>query len=450
MLSFLLKRIAQLQAICYSQTVVINLKYWRGINGMRDQDVVVLGAGIVGVSCALALQEKGARVTLIDRNEPGSETSHGNSGVIGRNLMIPHNNPKLWGAIPKYVGNASVQVRYDVSYMLRHVPWIFRYLGNTKRKQFTKTAKALDSLISTSIPLHEQWISESGAQHHLHDSGCLHLYRTKEVFSADQWVRDFYKEYGIAYEELNADRLHELEPFLKQVFPHATWVKDALSVDDPRAVVRAYARLFTSRGGVFVRKDVRRISRTSEQNWLLQSNEWDSTNTQHLVVAIGSWAKEMLLPLGIRIPLAFERGYHQHFLMEDAAKLYRPVYDFAGGYVASSMRDGFLRMSTGVELNDLQARKNTDQLEMAEVFLRDALPVKKIKNEEPWIGSRSTLPDACPLVGEVPEHKGLWLATGHQHIGLTTGPGTGQLMAALMCGEKTEINSKPFAPERYL
>lgn len=417
---------------------------------MKDQDVVVLGAGIVGVSCALALQQKGARVTLIDRNEPGSETSHGNSGVIGRHLMIPHNNPKLWGAIPKYMSNASVQVRYDVGYMLRHVPWILRYLRNTKHKQFMKTVQALDSLISISIPLHEQWINEAGARHHLHDNGCLNLYRSKEVFSADQWARDFYKDFDVAYKVLNADELHGLEPFLKQVFPHAIWIKDAWSVDDPRAVVRAYARLFTSRGGVFVRKDVRRISRTSKQCWLLQSNEWDSTSTQHLVVAIGSWAKEMLLPIGIRLPMVFERGYHQHFLLEDAVKLYRPVYDFAGGYVASSMRDGFLRMSTGVELNDLQARKNTEQLEIAEIFLREALPVKKIKNEEPWIGSRSTLPDACPLIGEVPEHKGLWLATGHQHMGLTAGPGTGKLIAELMCGEKTGVDSKPFAAERYL
>lgn len=417
---------------------------------MNDQEIVVLGAGIVGVSCALALQEKGARVTLIDRSEPGSETSHGNSGVIARSALIPQNNPKIWSVIPKYMGNTAVQVRYDMSYILRHIPWIFRYLSNTKHKQFMKTVQALDSLIGASIPLHQQWIKEAGAQYHLHDNGCLYLYRSKEAFAACQWVRDFYKDNHITYEVLGADALYELEPFLKPVFPHAIWVKDALSVDDPRAVVRAYTRLFTSRGGTFIRKDIRRISKTSDQQWLLQSNEWSSTQTQHLVVAIGSWAKEMLFPLGIRLPIVFERGYHQHFLMDDATKLYRPVYDPAGGYVASSMRDGFLRMSTGVELNDLQARKNTDQLEMAEVFLREALPVKKIKNEEPWIGSRSTLPDACPLVGEVPEHKGLWLATGHQHIGLTTGPGTGQLMAELMCGEKTGINSKPFAPERYL
>ena len=108
-----------------------------------------------------------------------------------------------------------------------------------------------------------------------------------------------------------------------------------------------------------------------------------------------------------------------------------------------------LRLSTGVELTERDAPANRAQLELAEAALRQAFPVGTRSGPE-WLGSRPTLPDCRPLIGEAPRQPGLWLAIGHQHIGLSTGPGTAQVLASLMLGEECPIDARPFRAERFI
>ncbi len=121
----------------------------------------------------------------------------------------------------------------------------------------------------------------------------------------------------------------------------------------------------------------------------------------------------------------------------------------AAGYVLAQMEQG-IRLSTGVELNAFDAPMDTRQLEAAESAARQALPLGPRTSQADWMGSRPTLPDSRPMVGECPGHLGLWLALGHQHIGFSTGPGTGELLAQLMLGEPPALDPLPFRPSRFL
>ena len=414
-----------------------------------EKSITVLGAGMVGVSCALALQRLGADVTLIDRAEPGNETSHGNAGVITRSSLIPLNNPKLWKSLPHYGLNKTAQLRYEIGYMIRNWLWICEYLYNTRHSQFKKTAAALDALIRLSSQTHQQWVNEAGIPHRLRDNGWIHLYRTEKAFKAQAWARRIYEQYEIKYEVMDSVDLHLIEPSLNPIFERAVWIKDTLSVDDPRAMVSAYAKLFTSHGGRFIRKDIRHITKNPSNTWVLQDAMGEEVLSPCLVIALGPWVVDMLLPLGIRIPMVYERGYHVHYSAQTGATLNRPVYDTAGGYVLAPVEEG-LRISTGVELADLNAAPSTEQVDMAHAAAKQAFPLGMRINRFPWMGRRPTLPDCRPMIGAVPGQAGLWLAVGHQHTGLNTGPGTALLLAALMSETTPPINPQPFSPGRYL
>ncbi len=422
-----------------------------GLMGQMKNTVAVLGAGIVGVSCALALQRKGFDVTLFDRVAPGRETSYGNAGVIARSSLMPFNHPGLWATLPKLLKNKSTGFRYDPLFLAKNLPWALKFLSNARMDVFHETTAALDALIRLSTAEHQRLLAEAGAAHRLRTTGWLFLYRSEESFAGGQLSRDTFEKFGIATQVLDAHGLAALEPHLKPLFPRALWIQDTASVDSPGQVVEAYARLFVSRGGRIRQAAIEGLGHAqADGTWQLTEDNGTAHAASRVVLALGPWTKEFAKKtLGLAVPMAFERGYHMHYGATGGAALGRPVYDTGGGYVLSPMAQG-LRLSTGVQLTDRDAAKNLNQLHLAERAAREAFPLAQRLDEEAWLGSRPTLPDSRPVIGECPGHAGLWLAFGHQHIGFNTGPGSAALLASMMSGEACAFDPSPFRPSRFI
>ncbi|WP_213958163.1 FAD-dependent oxidoreductase [Variovorax sp. dw_954] len=412
--------------------------------------VAILGAGIVGVSCALELQRRGFDVTLLDRSAPGRETSHGNAGVLASSSLVPFNNPGLWASLPKLLKNTSASFRYDPLFMARNLPWALGFLSRARASVFEETATALDALIRLSGDAHRRLLVEAGVAHRLRDTGWMFLYRTEEAFAAGRRSRETYDRFGVATQALDARELSELEPHLKPIFPRALWIKDAASVDSPGRVVEAYAQLFRARGGRIRQALVERIERSQAEAWRVAEEDGTVHEVARVVLALGPWTREFAKKtLGLSVPMAFERGYHMHYDAAGGASLRRPIYDTGGGYVLSPMAQG-LRLTTGVQLAARDAPRNFVQLDLAERAAREAFPLDQRLEADPWMGSRPTLPDSRPIIGECPGHAGLWLAFGHQHIGFSTGPGTAALLGAMMAGEACAFDPAPFRASRFL
>jgi D-amino-acid dehydrogenase len=413
--------------------------------------VAVLGAGIVGVSCALELQRRGFDVTIFDRVAPGRETSYGNAGVIARSSLMPFNHPGLWATLPKLLKNRSASFRYNPRFVAKNLPWALKFLSNTRAAVFHETTAALDALIRLSTQEHQRLLSEAGAAHRLRTTGWLFLYRSEDGFLGSQLSRDTFKKFGIATQTLDARELAELEPHLKPLFPRALWIQDTLSVDSPGQVVEAYARLFTSRGGRIRQSSIAGLGRSNAGDaWQVTEDAGTVHEASRVVLALGPWTKEFAKKsLGLSVPMAFERGYHMHYRAAGGTSLGRPVYDTGGGYVLSPMEQG-LRLSTGVQLTEREAPRNLVQLDLAEQAAREAFPIEERLEKEAWLGSRPTLPDSRPIIGECPGHAGLWLAFGHQHIGFNTGPGSAALLASMMAGEACAFDPAPFRPSRFI
>lgn len=410
--------------------------------------VIVLGAGIVGVCCALELLRRGVRVTLVDQQEPGMETSMGNAGVLARSSLMPFNHPGLWRQLPRLLGNGTVQFRYRPQYLARNLGWAARFLLNARPSVFQETAQALDGLIRLSAPEHLRLLDAAGARHRLRDTGWVFLYRSEQAWNGSALARRTYTLHGVDTQTLDPAQLAAMEPALAPIFHRALWIKGSYSVDDPQAVAAAYAGLFLRSGGTFKRLRAAAVRRDG-QRWAVQgARAADSLSADQLVVALGPWSKSLLKTAGIDLPMAFERGYHMHYQGADGATVSRPVYDTGGGYVLSPMARG-LRLTTGVELDACDAPARPVQLDLAEARAREAFPLGRRLDPSAWLGRRPTLPDSRPMIGEAPRHPGLWLALGHQHIGFSTAPGTARILGELMF-DGAESRYRAFRPGRYL
>jgi D-amino-acid dehydrogenase len=411
----------------------------------NNVDVVVLGAGIVGVSSAYAARQRGLSVVLVDRREPGSETSYGNAGILSSGSIFPLNQPSLFGSLPKYLSNRHAALRWDVGWALKNPDWIVRFLASGRASQTKPRALALHGLIKASLKLHRQWIVDAGAGNRIRETGWLKAWRSNNLAAAkaDQAALT---EYGIKSELLDRQGISALEPNILPVYSVGLLHSETASVDSPGNVVKAYAKMFAGAGGGVRQAEIKSIAPDGD-GWHVVLSDGE-IRARHLVVALGPWAPDLLRPLGYRVPLATERGYHREFLPNPSRQLRRPIHDAENAFLMTPMEQG-IRVTSGVELTARDAPSNYAQLEEVVPLARSVAEFGEPVGEV-WRGARPTLPDSLPMIGPAPRHQGLWLAFGNQHIGFTTGPATGDAIAAMITGTAPSFDTSAFSPTRYL
>ena len=410
-------------------------------------DVIILGAGMIGVSAALHLQARGRAVTLVDKHpQAGRETSYGNAGLIERASVSPYMFPRDLGTILKYAFNQSADVQYHLNALPRVLPWLARYFIASSPQGKARSAKAALPLITLCLAEHEALIAQAGVPQLLRKTGWIKLYRSQQALDAASTDVALLAPLGLTAVLLNAAGLAEVEPHLGGGILGAVQYRDPGFVPDPAALAQAYADLFVKRGGVFVTGDAFSLAQTgtgwqvTTQNGLLQARE--------AVVALGPWANHVLRPLGYRIPMQVKRGYHMHYGAKGNAVLNHSVLDDANGYLLGPMNQG-IRLTTGAEFALFDAPPSPVQLDMCEPVARKLFPLGQRLDAEPWMGRRPCLPDMLPILGPAPRHKGLWLNFGHQHHGLTLGPVCGRLLAEMMTGAAMFTDPAPYAITRF-
>ena len=412
-------------------------------------DVIVLGAGMVGVSVALHLQKRGRDVALVDRREPGEETSYGNAGLIQREAVFPYTFPRKFGTIVSYAMNNRRDAVYQLSALPRFAPWLFRYWQNSTPERVKHSAQALAPLMAKCVDEHDALIAEAGpsAQNVVHHRGWLNCFRTEE--SLHQAIADAQRldDYGVDYVVLSAVQLRALEPHVSERVIGAIHFRGSPSASDPGMLTKAYADLFTRKGGRFIRGDARSLA-SGPSGWSV-TTEIMSIEAHEAVVALGPWSDDVFRPLGYNIPLAVKRGYHMHYGVRGNATLSRPIRDADGGFSLAPMSKG-IRLTTGVEFADRDAPASPVQLARDEPLARELFPLAGHLEPEPWMGRRPCLPDMVPVIGKGERHHGLWFAFGHAHHGFTLGPVTGRLLAEMMTGEEPFTKASFYAASRFV
>lgn len=410
-------------------------------------DILVLGAGIVGVSAALHLQQRGRDVILVDRHElAGEETSFGNAGLIECASVFPYMFPRDFAPLLKYALNRSPQVRYRFSDLPLFLPWLMRYFLASSPDRALHSAMAELPLIRRSLIEHEALIAAAGVPELLRKSGWIKLFRSDASLINAAREAERARAYGVSSEVLDRKAIAAREPNLTGEFAGAIYVPAPGFVPDPGALAKAYAALFQRKGGRFLIGDARTLEQDS-RGWRVRSPAGRAV-AREAVVALGPWSDLVFGPLGYSIPLGVKRGYHLHLAPRGNAVLHHPVLDSDLGFLLAPMNRG-IRLTTGVEFARRDGSATPVQIEQALPRARALFPLGDAIDKKPWMGARPCLPDMLPVIGRAPRHPGLWFDFGHQHHGLTLGPATGRLLAEMMTGETPFADPTPFAAGRF-
>ena len=310
-------------------------------------DVLVLGAGMVGVSAALHLQQRGRDVILADRHDlAGEETSHGNAGLIECASVFPYMFPRDFRQILQYALNRSPQVRYQFSHLPSFVPWLVRYYLASSTERALHSALAELPLIRRSLIEHEALITEAGVPELLRRTGWIKLFRSDATLAKAVAELERARQYGVAGEVLDAKAIAAREPHLTGEFKGAVYLPAPAFVPDPGGLAKAYAALFKRKGGRFLVGDARKLQQEAG-GWRLAGPD-RTVVAREAVVALGPWSDQLFRPLGYSIPLGVKRGYHLHLEPRGNAVLHHPVLDSDLGYLLAPMNRG-IRLTTGVE-----------------------------------------------------------------------------------------------------
>jgi D-amino-acid dehydrogenase len=410
-------------------------------------DVVVLGAGIVGICVALHLQKRGRATVLVDRRGAAEETSFGNAGLIQREGVYPYGFPHDFGALLRYGLNRTIDAHYHPSALPRLAPFLWQYWKHSRRERHAQIARLYSRLIEHCVTEHDALAAESGARDLIRRKGWMRVFRTARerdlrLAEAERWRGEF----GLQFEALDARRLQEVEPHLAPVLVGALHWTGPTTVIDPHGLAGAYLRRFEALGGRFVQGNAVGLQ-ADGAGWALRTAEGPLA-AGAAVVALGPWSDVITRRLGYRLPLAVKRGYHMHYRAAGTAVLNHPVLDTERGYCLAPMQRG-IRLTTGAEFALRDALRTPVQLARAEPIARNLFPLAERLDNEPWMGARPCTPDMLPIIDRAPRHAGLWFAFGHAHHGLTLGPVTGRLVAEMITGEQPFVDPAPYSAARF-
>jgi D-amino-acid dehydrogenase len=410
-------------------------------------DVVVLGAGMVGVCVAVHLQKKGRSVLLVDRREPGLETSFGNGGLIQREAIYPYGFPQDFGALLRYGFNRQTDMHYHPSALLTIAPFLWKYWRNSSPARHEVIARTYAKLIERCVDEHDVLIAEAGAGNLVRREGWLKAFRTTkardENFAQAEHLK---REFGVAYRTLDGKELAREEPSLAPALAGALHWTQPISTHNPGGLVASYAALLEKLGGRSMQADARSLQ-SDGAGWLVQTAE-GQVQANAAVIALGPWSEVVTRALGYNLPLAVKRGYHMHYRAAGEAKLNHPVLDTERGYLIAPMERG-IRLTTGAEFALRDAPRTPVQLARVEPIARELFPLGERVDTEPWMGARPCTPDMMPIIGPAPKHRNLWFAFGHAHHGLTLGPMTGRMIAEMVTGETPVVDPSPYRADRF-
>lgn len=412
---------------------------------MKNTATVVLGAGMVGLGTALALQQRGHAVTLVDRKPPGRETSYGNAGIIQREAVEPYAFPRDLSKLLKIATGQSNDANYHLDALWSLLPPLARYWYASAPARYAVIAQAYSRLIAQSIEAHRPLIAAAGAEDLVNRGGWRQVYRGVADFAATaDAAQALARQHGLDVAVLDGAALAAAEPALCSPLAGGIHWRDPWSISDPGELVARYATLFQQRGGRFVHGDALSL-RPQGSGWCVRTDD-GPLEAERMVVALGPWADTLIRPMGYRLPLFVKRGYHRHYATP--LRLNMPMLDVDNGVMLAPMSRG-LRLTTGAEFARLGAPPTPVQLQHAEGSTRRLIALGDPVETEPWLGARPCTADMKPVIGPAPRHAGLWFNFGHSHQGFTLGPATGQLLAALMDGETPFTDPAPFLPSRF-
>ncbi|WP_229722347.1 NAD(P)/FAD-dependent oxidoreductase [Xylophilus rhododendri] len=369
--------------------------------------LVVVGAGIVGLSCAWEAQRRGWAVSIVDRDFEGDRASHGNAGGIAVSECVPLSlaglglKPLRWLLDP--LGPLSVRPAHAP----RLLPWFLALRKVAEPARFQRIARALATINDISLPAFEDMLADIGLQGDIHKRGALTVYETAAAFAQDAAEWALKRSLGVRWREVSASEIRSLEPALAPAFAAGVMLEDWAHIDDPMRVVQRLRETLQARGAVLVRGEVAAISAQGPAQATAQLASGGKVTGQRLLVAAGAWSARLSQGVGDKALLESERGYNTT-LPESASMLGREVIFAERKFVATPLSVG-LRIGGAAEFAGLDSAPNYQRSDALLQLARRYLPDLQEAGARRWMGNRPATPDSLPVIGPRPPTRAFFM-----------------------------------------
>ena len=407
--------------------------------------VTVVGAGIVGICTALSLIERGAKVRLLDRAAPGQGVSFGNAGIISPWAVVPQSMPGQWKRIPCWLLDSQGPIHLPLRYMPRFMPWGLRFLLAGREARVRELSEAMAVLNKANIALYRELLAGTDHEDLVCDSYYIHTYRDASHARTDGLEWDLRRAQGAEVCVVGGAELRRIEPALSGIYKAAIVIKGQARARDPGRIGSVLAEKFRALGGEGRQCAVKRL-RPLDAGWQIDTDQ-GALDADCVVIAAGAWSADLLKPLGIKVPLQAERGYHVMF-ENPGVELNNSVMDVDLKFASSTMAGG-LRSAGTVEFTRRDAPPTEKRAQMLVSQTKTMLPDLDTTTTSRWMGVRPSFPDSLPALGPIKGFQGLFAAFGHSHFGLMMAPRTGDLVADTVLGHRSDIDLVPYRLDRF-
>ena len=406
----------------------------------KDAEVLVIGAGIVGVCCAAYLQRAGFQVTLIDRLPPGNGCSFGNAGNVSPGAVVPYSMPGTLWHVPRWLLDPLGPLALRPAHLPKLIPWLLRWMRASQPNSVRAISRAMHALHQPVFEAYQPLLKDAGAQDLIEVSG--QLYVSAKAGPIDtELARTLRDAAGIRAEALTGGAIRDVEPSLSSEYQSALLLPDNGTCLNPHRLVQTLADHVRRSGAQIVQGEVLAFRFGSHGPDAAVTADGE-IRFSHLVLAAGAWSNRLSRQLGLDVPLEAERGYH--VTLTDPGLMPRlPVTNRDFSFATAPMEMG-LRLAGTAEYGGLEAKPNWRR---ARVLLKHGarmFPGVSVAKFTEWMGCRPTLPDGLPIIDRSPRHRNVVFAFGHSHFGVTAAPTTGRLVAELIAEKPT--NSTDLAP----
>lgn len=412
-----------------------------------EEEVVIIGGGVVGLAAANALLEAGRAVRVVERSKVGAGASRGNCGLVTPSHALPLTRP---GMVRKVLGwmfreDSPIYVRPRLD--LEFLAWSIRFAGNCRPGGLMNAIQGRSALLESSRDLYVEWISRDALDCEWEAGGLIEVFATDEGAHAEEETHRILAEHGVETEILDSKELLEREPALREgMAGGAVYPRDAQL--RPDRLVSELARVVREKGGrIDEGSDVVALEREGGRvrSVVTGSRKYAAS---HVVLAAGAWSPTLARAFGVKLPIQAGKGYSITIPRPDPCPRH-PLLLVEANMAVTPWPSG-LRLGGTMELsgrNELVRRSRIDALRAgAERFLR--APLEEGRAEE-WVGWRPMTPDELPILGPSPRDANVVLATGHGMMGISMAPATAKIVAELVTKGTAETDLSPYSPDRF-
>ncbi|MBN9489725.1 MAG: FAD-binding oxidoreductase [Alphaproteobacteria bacterium] len=413
---------------------------------MTANQVVVVGAGIVGVSSAIYLRRAGFNVTVIDPLPSPGGASFGNAGIISADTTLPIALPGMLWKVPGWLADPMGPLTVRKRYLLKAMPWLMRWVRAGFMDRVIPISEAIRSLHKDAWDVYRDLLTPDAFSDLLRPGGHVQMWNGDEVSKTGKLEHEIRTRLGVESQRLSRSDLRNMFPGIADKPMTGYMIRGNGHTVSPRRLVRHLCDVARAEGAVFVPERVMKLIPGEAGGWTIMTNAANHL-AEKVLVAAGAWSSSLLDPIGVKLPLDTERGYHA-MIADPSIALPYTILHKDWGMSLSPMDEGLCASGT-VEIAGVAAAPDENRARILAQKARYVFPDLKGRDPILWMGCRPSFPDTLPVIDAAPGHRDLYLFFGHGHYGMTGGPTGARLIAQMMRGSAPSIDMRPYSATRF-